>query len=197
MQEIIYQIDTNFSVDWDPEKLSENFPVFTRTKRTPYFDSTGGPHWQFYQSGVFFGRNFYINYKKECNEVAEKLKIVQKKIKLAQHNFSNNLINNFLNHEIHPSRVNLLKTTPGKDIQLHCDVTRNLCINIGLKNSNKWLTVISKDPDINNFEISQKDSFLINDGDVYLISIKNPHTAVCLNTEDLVSTRFLITYTII
>lgn len=194
MQDVIYKICDNFTVSWDPEKISVKFPVIKNKDRSVYIDPKGNAHWQFFESNIMFGRNFYYNYRLECIEVVEKLKVIQEKLRKEQS--PNYLTKIFLNHKIEPSRVNLLKTIPGKDIKLHKDITRGLCINIGLKNSNKWETIISKDNDINNFNSSQKNTFLINDGDAYIVLINNPHTAKCLNTSDLESTRFLITYTV-
>ena len=196
IEDIIFKISDNFTVSWDPEKISADFPTIEQADQSPYFDPTGKTHWQLYTNDVFFGRNFYQNHKVECEEVAEKLKIIQEQLRNDQNVPMNYLTETFLNHEILPGRVNILKTVPGKDIKLHNDARRDLCINIGLKNSNKWATVISKDSDIENFDKSQKDIFLMNDGSAYIILINNPHTAKCLDKSDLVSTRFLITYTI-
>jgi hypothetical protein len=201
MKEIFYKIAENFTVSWDPEEISLGFNTINRTHdRSPYYDPSGVTHWQLYPTNVAFGRNFYSNYKAECIEVAKKLKDIQEKLRdemlSGEQSFPlNRLTETFLNHKIVPNKVNLLKTVPGKDIELHYDSTRDLCINIGLKNSNKWETVISKDPNIKNFEGSKKNTFLMNDGDAYIMLINNPHTAICLNKSDLISTRFLITYT--
>lgn len=194
MQDVIYKICDNFTVSWDPERISAEFPVINNG-RGVYSDLNGNAHWQIFGSDILFGRNFYSNYKLECIEVIEKLKIIQEKLR-EEHYTTNYLMEIFLNHKIEPGRVNLLKTIPGKDIKLHKDITRGVCINIGLKNSNKWETIISKDNDIDNFNNSEKNTFLINDGDAYLMLINNPHTAKCLNKSDLESSRFLITYTI-
>jgi hypothetical protein len=200
MKEIFYKIGENFTVSWDPEEISLGFDTINRPyERAPYYDPSGAAHWQLYPTNVAFGRNFYSNYKAECAEVAEKLKIIQERLRderlSGNQSFPiNYLTKTFLNHKIVPNKVNLLKTIPGKDIGLHSDVTRDLCINIGLKNSNKWQTVISEDANIKNFESSEKNTFLMNDGDAYVILINNPHTAICLNKYDLESTRFLITY---
>jgi hypothetical protein len=201
MNEIFYKIGNNFTVSWDPEEISSAFHTVSEPDGLyGYSHPSGIPHWQLYNSNIAFGRNFYFNYEKECIEVAEKLKDIQQKLKdeifSGEQSFPlNSLTKTFLNHEISPGRVNLLKTVPGKDIELHTDPGRDLCINIGLKNSNKWATVISKDSNIKNFESSEKKTFLMNDGDVYIILIDNPHTVKCLNKSDLKSTRFLITYT--
>jgi hypothetical protein len=195
IEEIIYKISDNFSVSWDPEEISKDFPTIEQADQSPYFDPSGKTHWQLYATDIVFGRNFYRNHKVECEEVAEKLKVIQTQLRNDKTVPINYLTETFLNHEILAGRVNLLKTIPGKDIKLHNDSRRDLCINIGLKNSNKWVTVISKDPDIKNFESSQKNTFLMNDGDAYIILINNPHTAKCLNKSDILSTRFLITYT--
>ena len=201
MEEIFYKICDNFIVSWDPEEISAGFQSINRPHEYhPYYDPSGDAHWQLYPTNVAFGRNFYPNFKAECLEVAEKLKSIQEKLRderlSGNESFPvNRLTETFLNHKIIPNKVNLLKTIPGKDIELHYDSTRDLCINIGLKNSNKWQTIISEDPNIKNFESSKKNSFLMNDGDAYIILINNPHVATCLNKQDLKSTRFLITYT--
>lgn len=200
MNDVVYKISDNFTINWDPEEISSKFDTINRPhEHYPFNDPSGLAHWQLYPTNIAFGRNFYSNYKAECVEVAEKLKDIQEKLRdeilCDEQSFPlNHLTETFLNHKIIPNRVNLLKTIPGKDVELHIDATRDLCINIGLKNSNKWTTAISKDSNIKNFESSEKNTFSINDGEAYIILINNPHTAKCLNKSDLTSTRFLITY---
>jgi hypothetical protein len=147
MDNIYYKLDSNITFDWDIELLTKNLPVLYNPidKNKLYIDPSKKAHWQeFPNTNIIFARNFYENFKIQCIEISQKLKILQSKLMKSQ----NLLVDDFLNHKIIPQRVNIIKTIPGLDVEIHEDITRNTCINIGFKNSNKWKTYINKKNDI-------------------------------------------------
>lgn len=190
-----FKLSENFFVSWDPEKITSHFPLLLNSKNLdrPYTSPNSKCHWQLYSNiNAKFARNFFNNFKAECIEVANKLTSIQK---LHNKKVENPLLEKFLSHKITPNNVNLIATVPGQDIELHSDV-RKFCINIGLKNSNKWITSISQDANISNFKNSIKNEFTLNDGDVYLLNINNPHLVRCIDPSDKVSVRYVCTYSI-
>jgi len=190
MKDTFEKIFENFTVSWDPENLTKDFTV------VEYSDSVLRPKnndacWQLYDKDVLFARNFHINYKQECVEIIDKLKELQLNLLLND----SLLINEFKNHKLHYSKVNLLKTVPGKNIKLHKDITRNICINIGLKHSNKWESYISIQPNMVDVNPDNIIKYILNDGDVCLLHINNPHGAICLNKSESFA-RYVMTYTL-
>lgn len=196
MSNFCKKLSSNFSLTWDPEDMTKNFPVFSSNDDKPYSLPNGTPHWQlFSKTNILFARNFYFNFKTECKEIVEKLEIL--KIELSKKNNNDIIIQNFLSSRLIPNNISIIKTIPGKNIELHKDITRKFCINIGLKNSNKWTTFISNNNNIDEFYNSSKTIFTMEDGDVYYLYINNPHYADCLNKYDVQSTRYILTCTII
>jgi hypothetical protein len=88
--------------------------------------------------------------------------------------------------------VNVIRTIGGSSVPVHCDITRDTCINIGLRNSDTFRTVIGYDSSELDFYNKPTQSYTMNDGDAYLISIKNAHCVESLITEAL--PRYIITY---
>lgn len=196
---VCYHLFNDFTVSWDPEVLTNSFPVIEATG--VYTESSGIAHWQKFDSDVLFARNFTENFMQQCREVSDKIKKIQSE--LVVNDSSLDILKKFKSHEITPWRVNLLKTIPGKDIKLHVDATRTICLNIGLKNSNKWKTYIFneklgslKDIDVNNIDNYNTRTVTLNDGEGYLFKIENPHTAICLNKQDTDTSRYIITYSL-
>jgi hypothetical protein len=192
----MHKINFNFKINWDPEKLTSSFPTNSRSE--PIHVPPGQAHWYLFdKKDIKFAKNFYQNYKNECIEIADQLIQIQKMYSTEYANSNNYLISTFINSTISPHRINLISTVPGKDIKLHRDVTRTICINIGLKNSNKWETYISEDPKIENFNNSKKHAFTMQEGDAYILDIKNPHYAKCIEPTDISSTRYVCTYNVL
>lgn len=134
----------------------------------------------------------HYHFKSEFREVIDKLEILKeglKNIDLIGFNLK------FLLNTITTNNLALIKIPPAKHVFLHKDRTRTFCINIGLKNSNKWETVISVENNINDFEKNKTINFKIEDGDVYLLNISNPHYVKCLDTNNLTNSRYILSYT--
>lgn len=181
----------NFKVSWDPEILTKDSPEI-ESKEQVYSDPTGKMHWQVFKStNVAFGRNFFRNYYKECTEVVDYLQKIKDNLPPSE----NKLVDVFRTHTINPGGINLIKTFPGKNIKLHKDVTRQYCLNIGLKNSNKWQSFISTQPNLEKYKENESISYILEDGEGYLLDINNPHCAICLNPNDNAAVRYVLTYT--
>lgn len=191
MQELIYKVFDNFEVSWDPELLTKNYTEISNNSSV-YYDPSGKAHWQNFNSTcVSFGRNFFKNHIDECMEVVEKLNLIKNSLKSSD----NQLIELFRTHTINPGGISIIKTFPGKDIKLHKDVTRKYCLNIGLKNSNKWESFISTTESLDDFNNNEYVSYILEDGHGYLLNINNPHYAVCLDHTNMDEVRYVLTYT--
>lgn len=199
------KLASDFKVDWDIDditsKMSDDIQIPNNLRSSytdssgivhdrPYTDSSGIAHWQYYTAGISFSRNFFKNFPHECIDVVIKLKKLQ--WVHCSSSTDNELLLTFINHNIVPNRVNIIRTIGGTNVNVHCDTTRNSCINIGLKNSNTFKTRISESQDVNNFHNNPTETYTMNDGDAYLINIKNAHSVESLINN--VEPRYLITY---
>jgi hypothetical protein len=195
MNTVFEKLSDSFKVDWDIDdiasKIANNIVdpnQTTNTRPRPYSDPSGLAHWQVFSLNIAFARNFYKNFSIECEEVAHKLIQLQSEIDHSD----NPLVNRFLDHKPDARRVNVIRTIGGSSVPVHCDITRDTCINIGLRNSNTFRTVIGYDSSELDFYNKPTQSYTMNDGDAYLISIKNAHCVESLTTESL--PRYIITY---
>ena len=189
-----------FTVSWDPELLTKDFSEI-EASGSPFADPTGKPHWQKFDTDVLFARNFSTNFLPQCIEVVNNIKKIQSNLIVNEEDVD--ILKTFKQHTVLPSRLGLIKTLPGKDIKLHVDSTRAICLNIGLKNSNKWETHIFNEQlkNLNNIDVRNIGQYntqkvTLNDGDGYLFKIENPHTAICLNKEDTYTSRYILTYSL-
>lgn len=201
MNDLYRKISTKFELSWDICDLEKSFlenmidpDGDRRGRHLPYSDPNGNPHWQAFPAGISFARNFYINYKNECTEVAEKIKELQDKLRNV---FCDHLMTEmFLEHTIDPRKVNVVKIPAGVSVKAHNDATRSLSLNIGLVNSSCCETQIINVIDNNNFDKYEIDRFIMEDGDVFLLNVKNTHRVNALVSPALGLNRYLISYTI-
>ena len=129
------KISTNFVIPWDPEVMTESFTEIIGKDNSPFSDSAGTPHWQTYNIGISFARNFYKNFKKECSEVANQLIELQNTLRKNTTTSKSKLYDIFLKLKIQHSNINLIRIKSGINVLPHYDSTRNYAINIGLKKS--------------------------------------------------------------
>lgn len=200
--DVLIHLKSNFNFTWDVENLVSKFldddiiPIQIKKLNIVYSDPAGRPHWQMFKSNISFLRNFVKNFYNEAKEIEERLKELQNEIKSNIDKFSKNeLLTRFLNEKISFNSVNITRVYSQHDVKVHIDSTRSIAINIGLKNSNTHQTFISHDMNINNYTNSIKSSYILNDNDVFLISVKNPHSMTSLNKENNL-VRYAITYNI-
>lgn len=168
------------------EKTIESFNINGEILKDP----TGIPFWQKYPANVSFARNFYINFQDECQKVADELSKIKPEILEALNEVD------ILNPDIKfiPHKVGLMRLYTGTSILPHTDINRSICINIGLKNSNSAITYVS-DYQVENFWNNPLETYQMEDGDVYLLNVKNTH-AVKPAYENNNVDRYIITYTL-
>jgi hypothetical protein len=193
MSQEFVKISSGFVISWDLDKIEEQFVTVVIPEGVQiHSDPLKRPHWQTYaKSKISFARNFSNNFPKECNEIAEKLRAAQ----LMSIENTHQLIDKFMLHAISPDNVGLIKVFPGESVGAHCDVTRSVSINIGLKNSNAGTTYVSDGTNIKEFWQQNLSSYTMQDGDVYLLQVKNSHAVKSNVSTNSGLTRYIITYT--
>lgn len=201
MSDLFTKISTDIRFSWDIRELEKQFigevtdpSGDTRGRHLPYSDPLKRPHWQKFPAGILFARNFSINFPKECMEVTETILNLQNELKKTPQ--ENEIIKVFLNHRVNSGSVNIIKVHAGTSVAPHDDVTRFVALNIGLSNSNSCETQIINTIDNRNFDHYDTESFIMNDGDAYLLKVTNSHRVNSLVTSDSGLNRYLITYTI-
>ena len=157
-----------------------------------YEDPAKRPHWQLFQSRVAFARNFFTNFPSQCREAADQLQLLQNAVQ--RNSPEHPLVDKFLSHTVSASRVGIIRVLPGNSVDPHYDVTRNISINIGLKNSNAGTTYISNNKNIKQFWQQNLSSYTMQDGEVYLVEVKNTHAVKSNVNTDSGQTRYIITY---
>ena len=190
-------LSTGFTVSWDINELEKSFiepNVDDNPTKDGYqhsiADPLGRPHWQNFAQQ--FSQNFYY-FRDECNEVAEKLKKLQYDLR----DSTDTYIRTFLEHNVEPWRVRVLRLRSGGDMAVHVDKRRDICINIGLRNSSYGITHISDNISVKNYWNSNRTSYRMNDGDVYLLDVKMAHHVESLIPDNSSITRDIISYIMI
>jgi len=184
----------DFRVNWNVNdivgKISDDIKD-PNNNLVPYYDPSGAAHWQYYLNvNIAFTRNFYKNFPRECFEVYIKLKELQKEyLKIPT---DDELMLEFINHRIVPDRVNIIRNMIDGNVQPHSDATRTVCINIGLQNSNTSKIRVSNSTVESEFYDTPTTDFIMNDGDVFLLSTKNTHSVE--SVADSLDPRYIITY---
>lgn len=194
------KLTSDFNFNFDLEAIVSKFdgdrmdPTATSTNQNIYNDPSGVLHWQYYpNSKIRFARNFYKNCKDECESIAHELKNLQRYYRL-KNDKTNVLVNNFLEHNIVGKNVGLMMQQSGVTVDPHIDRAREMALNIGLKNSNTGATYVSGTTQINNFYSLDLESYVMNDGDVYLLGTKYSHSVRSLVDSDSERNRYIVTY---
>jgi hypothetical protein len=185
-----YKLSSDFTFDFNIEDIISKFvgdlddPLESNKTHPKIYNSpTGLLHWQHYStSNIRFARNVYKNLKQECNAIASNLRRLQNSIK----NSDNELTDQFLKHVIKGDRLGIIKQQGGHSVNPHIDSNRSLTLNIGLKNSNASRTWVG--------DQSHLESYIMQDGDVYLLNTSLSHSVESLVTD---RDRYIITYTVI
>lgn len=197
MNNLFQLLDTNFSVSWDIEKLTQDFPVHVSTGYDGVnADQTGQAHWQYFADAkIYFSRNFYRNYRQESHEIFDYIVDLQSKYKKLEP--KSKLLGLFLEHELHPSFITIVKVDPESQVVTHIDYSRVASINIGVKNSHAGITHVWDGevlPRVFINEQNVKYSYQMNDGHAYLLNTKQPHSVTPAVGVSL--TRFIVSYSI-
>ena len=187
------KISSEFNLLWSIEELAQQFVDVEIPPGVPvYADPAKQPHWQLFQSRVAFARNFFANFPAQCSEAADQLQLLQHAVR--SNSPDHPLVNKFLSHAVSADRVGIIRVLPGDSVDPHYDVTRNISINIGLKNSNAGTTYISNNKNIKQFWQQNLSSYTMQDGEVYLVEVKNTHAVKSNVNSDSGQTRYIITY---
>ena len=200
MNNIFKKTATGIKFSWDILELEKQFigelmdGTDINGRYVSFSDPLKRPHWQRFPRGILFARNFSINFPKECLEVANAIYKIQTELKKEESD--DELSKIFLSHKINPASVNIIKIIAGNTVPAHDDVTRALSLNIGLINSNSCETQIINTTDNLNFDHHDIKSFIMNDGDAYLLKVSNSHRINSLVTNDSGLDRYIISYTI-
>ena len=199
MEHAAIKLSSGFKITWDVGHVLNSFvdiPVEEQILDEHGWttDSDKRPHWQMLEQLVYISRFFYERFPVECQLIAEELKKLQ--ISLSEQQ-CDPLVQKFLDHEITPDRVHLLKIRPGDFVRPHRD-ERNFTVNIGLKNSNTADTYISDSigTTANEFWNHPRYGFTMQDSDVYLLSVQHLHSVESMVAQDSGIYRYLISYSI-
>jgi hypothetical protein len=195
MNIVFKKINTNFKISFDLDTVLSKFVNdVIDPGGTVYSDPTGAPHFQQYMSGVGITRNFYKNFPRECATIAIQLKKIQQLVSASPVPVDDLLTHAFVNHVIKPGNINLIRIKAGENAAPHSDTNRKICINIGLRNSNSCVTHITENESIEDFWNKLRHSFIMEDGDIYILNIRNSHAVESLVDKDSGITRYIITY---
>lgn len=197
MTDVFDKIADGFNISWDPELLMSGCEVVTEEFGIVR-KQNNELHWQYYpNSQVYFSRNFHHIYVSELNEVADKLIKLQDNLK----NVSNKswMLDDFIHHDVSIKNMGLIKVASGINVNLHRDLARYYGLNIGIKNSNTCTTHIYSGPVVEKTLINEnniKHSYTMNDGDVFLVATRNPHSVESNINLNEKRDRYIITYTV-
>lgn len=190
--DVIELLTTGIKLSWDPEELTKNFKVVSDNNNNVVNLPNGEPHWQYFDSGIYFSRNLNLAFPSYCKEVIDILSPLQNNT-----SSSSFMMQLFAKHKLSIDKVLLIKVASGQSVNLHFDTTRSYAINIGLKNSNTCLTHIYSGQRIEHHLINEKNvknTVQMNDGDAYLIATCQPHAVESLVSSNEKADRYLISY---
>tara|TARA_R110000868_G_scaffold342352_3_gene603175 strand:+ start:222 stop:779 length:558 start_codon:yes stop_codon:yes gene_type:complete len=179
------KIHDNFHMQWDVEKIVNELSNI-RSSLEPEDPM-----------GISFNRNLYTLYKYECESLADNLTNIQTTIKQSCLPTKSVMLDAFLGCAFSPKRICISRLLPGQAVAVHCDKTRSIALNIGIKNANACKIHMSNTVDINKFWESERQEYVMNDGDMYLVHVKNAHLVESLRPISDRITRFIITYSLI
>lgn len=195
MTDLFELLSQGIKMSWDPEDLTKNFRVVSDKNDKVIRLLNGEPHWQYFDSGIYFSRNLNHGFPSLCKEILKTLTVLQNNVKASASN--SYMLQVFANHKLSMDKIVLIKVKSGQSVNLHFDSTRDYAINIGLKNSNTCLTDIYSgdkvDPGLIN-EKNIKHTFQMNDGDAYIIATRQPHAVRSLTSTNDNKDRYLISY---
>jgi hypothetical protein len=195
MNDVFQLINSDIKFSWDPEEITKNFKVIIDNQSNIVSLPGREAHWQYFDSGIYFSRNFNIEFSNYCQEVVDVLIKIQDNLRRIDNNSA--MVNLFLNHIVRVNNVLLVKVSSGKNVDLHYDRTRSYSINIGLKNSNTCLTHVYSGARVANTFINEeniKHTYQMNDGDAYIIATCQPHSVESLTHQTESKDRYIVSY---
>jgi hypothetical protein len=199
MNNVFQLINRGIKFSWNPEEITKDFKVVVDDQSKIASLPGRKAHWQYFDSGIYFSRNFNIEFPNHCQEVVDSLIEMQDKLFRRIDNNST-MVNLFLNHVVRINNVLLVKVVAGKSVDLHYDRTRSCSINIGLKNSNTCLTHVYSGARVADTLIDEKNikhTYQMYDGDAYIIGTCQPHSVESLTHHTETNDRYIISYCLI
>lgn len=188
----IYNEKLNINIDEITSKI-EKTVVSQNIAGNILKDESEIPFWQQYKSNICFARNFYQAFPDKCAIVVDKLIAIQENLRNT--NNPSKILGAFLDSDIRPKGVNLMKIPCGVVVAPHTDLNRTLCVNIGLKNSNTAITHVSEYGE-KDFWSNPTDTYQMEDGDVYILNVKKTHAVKSTVSKDSNLDRYILTYTL-
>jgi len=195
MDKVFELISQGFTIPWNPEEITKDFKVVVDDKNDIISLPNGQAHWQYFNSGIYFSRNFNEGFPAQCLEVVNSLIEIQDQYRKKDNN--SYLVDVFLKHKIRADRLLLIKVDSGQSVDLHYDRTRSFSINIGLKNSNTCLTHVYSGQRVEDTFINEKNvkhTYQMNDGDAYIIATCQPHSVESLTYRNESKDRYILSY---
>jgi hypothetical protein len=195
MTDVFELLGQGIKMSWDPEELTKNFKVINDKSNKVVRLPNGEPHWQYFDSGIYFSRNLNHGFPLQCKEIIKTLTVLQNIAKSAAE--KSYMMQLFTNQTLSIDKIVLIKVKSGQSVSLHFDSTRDYAINIGLKNSNTCLTDVYSGTMVDNGLINEKNvkhTFQMNDGDAYMIATCQPHAVRSLTSATDNIDRYLISY---
>jgi hypothetical protein len=147
-------LSKEIKLSWDPEELTKDFKAISDKNDNVVSLPNGEPHWQYFDSGIYFSRNFNLAFPAQCKEIINTLTILQNNARSLTDN--SYMMQLFAKHKLSIDKVLLVKVASGQNVKLHFDSTRAHAINIGLKNSSTCLTHIYSGDKIEHSLINEK-----------------------------------------
>jgi hypothetical protein len=193
------KVASNLKIAFDIEKIEKTFiedQMSPSAKHLPFSHPSGKPHWQKFPTNIKFARNINSTFPDEMQQLSHQLLMLQEQCRNDKILSEFPIVKIFNEHQINSGAINFIKILPGSDVEAHCDKTRNLALNIGLKNSNSCSTYVIDGTDHINFWNNPTYSYTMNDGDAWLLSVKNAHALKSHVTLDSNIIRYILTYNI-
>jgi hypothetical protein len=195
MTDLFELLGQGIKMSWDPEELTRDFKVVDGKDRKVFSLPNREPHWQYFDSGIYFARNLNHAFPALCKEIVKTLTVLQNNVRASASR--SHMLQIFADHKLTIDNLVLIKVKSGQSVSLHFDSSRDYAINIGLKNSNTCLTDIYSGDKVKPRLINEKNvkhTFQMNDGDAYLIATHQPHAVRSLTSVADNIDRYLISY---
>lgn len=191
---LFLKISDKFQVDWDLDKiesLSKLHPPIYTDDQGKFTRDHKDFRWIYFKSKLCLTQNFSKWFPDETSIFLNKFKQIQEDISKKETLF--NIEKKFLNHTPEGRNLEISKIFPGNTVDIHRDWTRHVALNIGLKNSNTHEIFVSECKTVEDFNSSQKQSYIMQDGDAYFLKSKYYHT-VCPILPITDKVRYIISY---
>ena len=182
------KIATGIQFDWDVPAMLSKIPG-TPNANSIWMKSAAGE----VTDQIYFSEHFHITFPIEFSQACIVVRDLQSAC--ANLNDPSDLIQDFLKYNPALSelpRINLVKTKPGVSVVPHVDGNRLIVLNLGLVNSNIGETQISGAATRFEFYQSPYESYIMEDGDAYLLRTGNVHAVRALTPLESGPDRYIL-----